>query len=61
MIAFIIANLEYIVAGAGAIGTITIAILKTKKTGSKSNDLTSYVIKLNKQKTAITDRTKGVL
>jgi hypothetical protein len=55
---FLIAYLEYIVAAAGTVGAVV--FIKAKKPNGGSNDLTTLVIRHNKQKAAITERTKGV-
>jgi hypothetical protein len=59
MTAFLFTYLEYIVAGLGVVGTVI--FIKTKKISNNSNDLTPLIVKHNKQKAAITERTKGVL
>jgi hypothetical protein len=54
--AFIYTYLEYVVGGVGAVGFI--GYMLTRKTHDHSNDLTPYVVKLGRQKDAITKQTK---
>lgn len=54
--AFIYTYLEYVVGGMGGIGFIT--YLMTRKNKDHSNDLTTFVVKLNRKKEAITKQTK---
>lgn len=56
---FVLTYLEYIVAALGTVGAVV--FIKTRKPSSGNNDLTQFVIKHNKQKAAISERTKGVL
>jgi hypothetical protein len=53
---FLYNNLEWVIGSIGIVGTGI--VLMTRKTYDHSNDLTPYVVKLNKQKDAISKQSK---
>lgn len=60
VLTFMFNNLEYIVAGIGGIGAFL--FIKTRKIGKTySNNLTYLVVKHNKNKEAITKRSKSTI
>lgn len=56
---FLFNHLEYVVATGG--GIVAFTLIKTRRIKHSSNDLTHMVIKLNKNKEALTKKSKSIV
>ena len=56
---FVFAYLECFVVGAGALGTGIFLVLK--KRPRRDNDVTAYLVKINRQNKMISERSKSII